>query len=295
VPELETSIRISREASAVPLVDGGGGRLTFGELRLCVLQSLRPLHERYLREEILRRCRVHLRDDPVAASEISPEQLLSEIYAKLIGAVVSPDEEKMFDFPAKECWNADPKLDSRVEWLLLQIGGSKALEHRCEDIRRKQWGRALPGGGRRTVQPDEDNEVFESVANPVVDEQLQEADARCAWSGVVIALTCQFGQEEDAGKLLRLLEQYPNVFEGSPEGRWPVTEIVCLLNNLSPPPTWTDHRVEDAKKRLVSWVKRFKRENGFDAIDLEAFFARLARQQVRSERTFPKESARLQS
>jgi hypothetical protein len=294
---LQNSVRVSEEACAdSPPVDGDRARLTLGELRLCVLHSLPRGHERYLREEILRRCRVHLCEDFAATSEISPEQLLSEVCSKLIGAVVLPNEKEMFDFPTKEGWNSDPKLDSRIEWLIRQIGGTQGLAHRCEDIRRGQWGRTVPEGGRPTVQTDEDDPVFERGENPdVVDQQLQEADARRAWDGLVIALSREFGQEEDANKLVRLLAQFPYVFEGSSGGRWPISAIVRLLNNRFPPPTWTDRRVEDAKNRLARWVERFKCNNGFDSIDLEAFFARLGRQPVCCERTFPADAARLQS
>jgi hypothetical protein len=280
VPELQDSIRISEEASAEPPPpDGDGARLTLGELRLQVLRSLPPRHEQYLIKEIRKWCSAYLHANPVAAREISPGQLVSEIWLRLIGAVVLPNEEEMFDFPTRESWSTDPEHDGRVEWLIQQIGGRQALGHRCEDIRREQWGRALSEGGRRAVQPDDDNEVFETGEDPLVDQPLQEADARRAWSGLVIAFSREFGQEEDASKLVRLLAQSPEVFEGSCAGRWPVSEIVHLLNKRFPPPTWTDRRVEDAKKRLVSWVKRFKRKNGLDQIDVEAFFARLARQQ----------------
>ena len=281
MPELEDSIRISEEASPEsPSVDGDGARLTLGELRLHVLRSLPRRHEQYLIQEIRKWSSAYLHDNPVAAREISPGQLVSEIWLRLIGAVVSPNEEEMFDFPTREGWSTDPAYDARVEWLIQQIGGRQALAHRCEDIRREQWGRALPEGGRRPVQPDDDGEVFESGEGPVVDQPLQEADARHAWSGLVLAFNREFGQEEDASKLVRLLAQSPDVFEGSSGGRWPVSEIVHLLNNRFPPPTWTNRRVEDAKKRLVNWVKRFRRKNGLDLVDLEAFFARLARQQV---------------
>jgi hypothetical protein len=39
-------------------------------------------------------------------------------------------------------------------------------------------------------------------------------------------------------------------------------------------------RVENARKRLLNWVQRLMRQNGLDAADLEAVFARVARQQV---------------
>jgi len=59
-----------------------------------------------------------------------------------------------------------------------------------------------------------------------------------------------------------------------------VGRLVTVLNAEFSPPPWSDDRVENAKKRLLNWVQRLMRQNGLDATDLEAVFARVARQQV---------------
>ena len=59
--------------------------------------------------------------------------------------------------------------------------------------------------------------------------------------------------------------------------------LVTILNAEFSPPPWSDDRVENAKKRLLSWVQRLMRQNGLDATDLEAVFARVARQQVQQQ------------
>jgi ribosomal 50S subunit-associated protein YjgA (DUF615 family) len=57
-----------------------------------------------------------------------------------------------------------------------------------------------------------------------------------------------------------------------------VKKIVTLLNERFPPPTWTSDRVDNAKRRLLTWINRLMRKNGLDATDLEALFARVARE-----------------
>ncbi len=52
-------------------------------------------------------------------------------------------------------------------------------------------------------------------------------------------------------------------------------------------------RVENAKKRLLNWVQRLMRQNGLDAADLEAVFARVARQQVQQRMQLAEERTEL--
>jgi hypothetical protein len=58
-----------------------------------------------------------------------------------------------------------------------------------------------------------------------------------------------------------------------------VGRLVTILNAEFSPASWSDDRVENAKKRLLNWVQRLMRQNGLDAADFEAVFARVARQQ----------------
>jgi hypothetical protein len=109
---------------------------------------------------------------------------------------------------------------------------------------------------------------------------LGPADAVNIWRGVLIAAERTFRPEDDVWKLLRMLAKVPGVLDGSDGSRWPVGRLVNILNAEFSPPRWSDDRVENAKKRLLNWVQRLMRQNGLDATDLEAVFARVARQQV---------------
>jgi hypothetical protein len=77
-----------------------------------------------------------------------------------------------------------------------------------------------------------------------------------------------------------MLAKVPGVLDGSAGSRWPVGRLVTILNAEFSPPPWSDDRFENAKKRLLNWVQRLMRQNGWDPTDLEAVFARVARQEV---------------
>jgi hypothetical protein len=87
--------------------------------------------------------------------------------------------------------------------------------------------------------------------------------------------------------LLRLLAENPGLLHNSSGGQWPISGITAELNDRFPPPSWTSDRVDNAKRRLVNWIKRLKRENGLDDVDLEGLFARVARQQEGGNRASP--------
>jgi len=109
---------------------------------------------------------------------------------------------------------------------------------------------------------------------------LGPADAVNIWRGVLITAERAFRPDDDVCKLLRMLAKVPGVLDGSDGSRWPMGRLVTILNAEFSPPSWSDDRVENAKKRLLNWVQRLMRRNGLDATDLEAVFARVARQQV---------------
>ena len=109
---------------------------------------------------------------------------------------------------------------------------------------------------------------------------LGPADAVNIWRGVLITAERTFQPDDDVWKLLRMLAKVPGVLDGSHGSRWPVGGLVTILNAEFSPPPWSDDRVENAKKRLLNWVQRLMRQNGLDATDLEAVFARVARQQI---------------
>jgi hypothetical protein len=163
-----------------------------------------------------------------------------------------------------------------VSWLIREIGGARALAHRCEDVRRRRWGRATPGVGRPLMQPSE----FPDIETAPDEGLLGPADAVNIWRGVLMTVERTFQPDDDVWKLFRILAKFPGVLEGSHGSRWPVGRLVTILNAEFSPPPWSDDRVENAKKRLLSWVQRLMRKNGLDATELEALFARVARQHV---------------
>jgi hypothetical protein len=112
-----------------------------------------------------------------------------------------------------------------------------------------------------------------------------EAESRLVWSGLLATATREFGSTADVAKLLQLLAKFPDLFEDSSGSQWPVRRIVALLNHHFPPPDWRDRRVEDARRRLTNWINRLMRKNGLDTTDLEALFARVARQLERDNFT----------
>ena len=150
------------------------------------------------------------------------------------------------------------------------------MAHRCEDIRRRRWGRATPGVGRPLVQLTE----LPDIETDPVETELGPADAVNIWRGVLITAERTFQPADDVCKLLRVLAKVPEVLDRSHGSRWPVGSLVTILDAEFSPPPWSDDRVENAKKRLLNWVQRLMRQNGLDATDLEAVFARVARQQV---------------
>jgi hypothetical protein len=142
------------------------------------------------------------------------------------------------------------------------------------------------------VQPSE----FPDIETAPDEGGLGPADAVNIWRGVLITAKRTFQPDDDLCKLLRTLAKVPGVLEGSHGARWPVGRLVTILNAEFSPPPWSDDRVENAKKRLLNWVQRLMRQNGLDATDLEAVFARVARQQVQRRTLAPESSeANLQS
>src|SRR5262249_34426964 len=93
---------------------------------------------------------------------------------------------------------------------------------------------------------------------------------------------------DDLAMLLRLLSEHPALLQDAPGGQWPVMDIVNRLNTRFPPPAWTSDRVDNAKRRLMNWIKRLKRQNGLDDVDLEALFAGVAREREHSSPPSPK-------
>jgi hypothetical protein len=288
VPESQTSRRTTDDGS-VSLLDAEGGReeWTRGELRLRVLRSLPRIHERYFFEEIRKLCHHYLRNARVPATEIAPHELFSEVSLKLLATVSLPDDAAS-PVSNPHDWSMDlddPKRDGRVEWLIEEVGGSTALGHRCEDIRRQRWGRAAPGGHRPFVQPGDD--PIDSGVEPIAEDSLREADALDIWRGLLLTANREFSPEDDVTKLLCLVARRPGIIEDASGSRWPMETLAALLDVDFSPPPWNALRVENAKRRLTNWINRLMRKNGLDATDLEGLFARVERQQRSGEQTIP--------
>ena len=260
------------------------------ELRLRVLCSLPPRHQRYLFEETRKLCSHFLRSQRVPSSEMTPEELLSEIWQKFLGTV-SVDGDGMglasLDLNQVTIDAEVPERDGRVVWLIDQMGGFEAMAHRREDILRRRFGRGPAGGGRRMVQPQSDIEFSEIMSDADAPSALDAADGVRVWRGLLATADLEFQQNDDLSMLLRLLAEDPNILQDSSGGQWPVKEIVARLNHRFPPPCWTDDRVDNAKRRLMNWIKRLQRKNGLDAVELEALFARVARQHERGGQVSP--------
>ena len=252
------------------------------ELRLRVLRLLPAKHQRYLVKEIRKLCHDFLRNQRVPSSEMTPEELLSEIWQKFLGPL-SVDSEEASDSssldPAQVSIDADvPERDGRVVWLIDQIGGSAAIAHRREDILRRRFGRASGGNGRPLVQPKDNGEFTEIVSEADAPKALDAADGQRIWRGLLATAELEFQPSDDLSRMLQLLAESPEILEDWSGGQWPITTLVVRLNNRFPPRTWTSDRVDNAKRRLLKWISRLKRKNGLDGVDLEALFARVARQ-----------------
>ena len=123
----------------------------------------------------------------------------------------SPDPNEAAErsnFPDPSDWTIDPQApdnDGRVIWLIREIGGPRALAHRCEDIRRRRWGRATPGMGRPLVQPT----ALPDIEADPVETGLGPADAVNIWRGVLFTAERTFQPADDVCKLLRVLAQSP--------------------------------------------------------------------------------------
>ena len=244
--------------------------------RLRVLNSLPRRHQDYFFAEVRRLCAVYIASLGLPASERQSAtlELVSEVMAKLAGAVALSAERtdvqgSGHELPDANTISDDPRRDGRVIWLIGEVGGSSALRHRQEDIRRRLYGRWREGG-YRTAQLDE-----EHIADLAVDPEdpHRDQDSRKIWQGVLVAATSHFRPEEDVTILLDLLAHNDQI-QSSFGAEWPVSQIVVELNKKHPHPPWTDDRVDNAKRRLRNWIGRIRRDYGLDSTGLMDLFAR---------------------
>jgi hypothetical protein len=148
-------------------------------------------------------CRDFLRNRGVPSSEMTPEELLSEIWQKLLGTVPtsSGDTVELYSNDlAQVSIDPDvPERDGRVVWLIEQIGGSMAMAHRREDILRRRFGRASGGSGRPLVQPHDDAMFTDIVSDADAASSLEAGDQRRVWRGLLAMVELEFEPGDDHG------------------------------------------------------------------------------------------------
>ena len=249
-----------------------------GTARLRVLNGLPRQHQDYFFEAVRKQCASYVasRGTPVAERESESLELFSEVMAKLLGATAAGEGADAADEMPSKDWNVhtDPKQDGRVAWLVAEIGGRTALAHRHEDIRRRLYGRWREGS-YRTDQLAEEH-TADLAVDPI--DPLEDEDNRKAWRGLLAAAKTQFKPNEDVTVLLDLLASDAEIQAGF-GSEWPVRQIVDTLNGRKPEKPWNDDRVDNAKKRLKSWIARLRKTYQVETADLLHIFAQHARKQ----------------
>jgi hypothetical protein len=275
VPESSFTSRNTHTESVSPrsAYDGGGP-----ELRLCALWLLPTGHQAHLFEEVRKLCSGYLRRNRISAEDVTPLELVSEVWKKLLGSV-SLETDPALVARASD-WSTDPapERDGRVIWLIAEIGGSEAIGHRYEDIQRERHGRSKPGTGRSYQQSDDEDESEETGLEPDEPGGLETTDSHRIWRGLLATAAIDFSVDDDVSVLLRLLADDLNILSEAPDGQWPIRLIVTRLNEGAASGRWSEDRVDNAKRRLMSWIAGLKNRNRLDGTDLEALFAGVARQ-----------------
>lgn len=241
--------------------------MTLGEMRqaeanrLDILNSLPRAHQDYFFAEIQSLCMKFVARSRTGAKidrESETAELFSEVMAKLLMGGTTAE--------AMQRWETsdDPQRDSRVRWLIEAVGGSQALSHRHEDIRRRQYGGKWKEDGYRQVQLEQHHVDTLSVD---ADDPLHDEDVRRIWRGLLAAAKSGFASDDDVSILLDLLAHNSDI-QAEFGSEWPVSKIVGELNQRGQSPIWNDDRVDNAKKRLKNWIGRMKRDLGLDSADL---------------------------
>jgi hypothetical protein len=286
VPESLSSSRNTRAEFASPRTPDGSAS---AELRLAVLWSLPTSHQTYLFEEVRRLCGGYLRRNRISSGDVTPDELVSEVWKKLLSAVAL-DSVRPLAVRANE-WSTDPipGRDGRVIWLIAEIGGSEAIGHRYEDIQRERLGRSRPDTGRPYQQSTD-----ESVASMDPDQpsELEKSDSHRVWRGLLATAAADFGLDDDVTMLLNLLASDLNILDDSAGGQWPIRLIAARLSDRSISGRWVEDRVDNAKRRLMNWIVRLRTRNQLDGTDLEALFARVGRQLKAGEQKLPSQPVR---
>jgi hypothetical protein len=274
-----------------------GGTRALGATRLQVLNSLPRRHQDYFFEEVRTLCTKHValasRHNPNTDRTSEAFELFSEVMAKLLGVAGSgraqgADEPDGGELSHIRTADNDPKRDERVAWLIEEIGGAQALAHRYEDIRRRRHGGKWRDDGYRQIQLEQEH-IEHLGVDP--EDPHHDEDIRRVWRGVLAMAESEFRPHEDVRILLDLMAHDAEIQAGF-GSEWPIRKIVDTLNQRQANPAWNDDRVDNAKKRLRSWIGRIKRDHGLDSTDLMSLFAQHARGPSRQGVTPPTKSSR---
>ena len=232
-------------------------------------------------------CRLWLRRNGIPVGDMTPHELASEVWLKLV-ASVSTDGDEASELPEvnPDDWSVDPSVpeqDGRVTWLITEIGGFLAIRHRYQDLERERYGRKW-----QLEQSGDEDEPGALDRDPDDrTEQLRADDVSRVWRGLLIAAHEQFAAQDDVWLLLSLLADMPEILDDAPGTQWPIGKLVALLCERPPPRAWSEDKVDNAKRRLMNWIGRLMRKNGLDATDLEGLFAAVARKTKRGDTKRP--------
>ena len=286
-------------------------RMTGAQLRLYAWGQLPDRHRNEVCRQVRMRCEAFIGSVRVERGQRKTEvdRLVSEVVAHLLRATMLHKDETVMDIDvsadqlmapsAPPPWlvsgridDFEPVRDARVIWVIEETCNRQALLHRYEDLRRRDRGGKWDGSGYPLVAVDEQTmEQLSGHYDPAEDAagSLEAEDSRRAWIGLMHLAEHHFGAGDDVVALVQVLARDRETQE-SFGSQWPIGKIVRALNAGGPQVSWTDDRVENAKRRLTKFISRFKQEHGLDAVDLRALLARYARQrQTVAQRGAPSE------
>jgi hypothetical protein len=309
-PESDRPSRQSRTGSAALGPRGSvPPGLSAAELRLSAWSELPDRHRNEVCRQIRMRCETFISMSRVDRRQRKSEvdNLFSEVVAHLLRAtslrrddaamsgettMITQANERSNAAPASsaqpwlgrgrlDAW--EPMRDARVIWVVEETCNRQALFHRYEDMRRRDRGGKWHGSGYPLVTVDEQTmEQLSGHYDPAENEAdaLQLEESRRAWAGLVALVVKQFGADDDVAAMVRTLAEDSETQDAF-GSQWPIGQIAEALGKRQPGQTWTDDRVENAKRRLTKYIGKIRKAHGLDAVDLRALLVRYAREHER--------------
>ena len=283
-------------------------RMTGAQLRLYAWGQLPDRHRNEVCRQVRVRCEAFIGSVRVERGHRKTEvdRLVSEVVAHLLRATSLHRDENVMESdlsavqtkaPSEAAatqrrpsvpppWlasgridNSEPVRDARVIWLLDETCNRQALLHRYEDMRRRDRGGKWDGSGYPLVAVDEQTiEQLSGHYDPAESEaDSLHAEARAGLGlGLLIWPSINSVPKTMSSRWCRSCpgSRDPGIVRQSVADRQDRARPQCRPIAG----TWTDDRVENAKRRLTKFILRFKKEHGLDAVDLRALLARYARQ-----------------